>query len=531
MNLSKGRLLFNTIKYLRPVQIVNQAAVRLRKKEKFHKYEIKGVRYTEYNLWIDGLDNDPAFIARFKPEMILDDQLTLLHETRTFDRWNYQDAHHLWNFNVHYLEYLVPLMAMWKRTGDENYRFKADRILLDWHEKGCEEPDSNQAYTISLRIVNLLIIAIDVSDKQRLYDAIYAQYQFLLKHQEKHLLGNHYFENLKAIVICSLVFNEDDVYEKYIKILFKELREELTHDYLHFELSLMYHKIILEDLIRVAVILRQAQKEEFAEIVKYIGHMCTALHCLESGISRTPLFNDAGDNVAKPSGSLLFTCKSLFNVFPQNTESSGGYQRINDGKITVIMDCGELSPSYMPGHAHCDCLSFELFYDSRPVFVNSGTYQYQGEYRSYFRSTSAHNTVLINGHEQSELWAEHRAARRISHVKSTRHEQTITGEYRNYLGERHRRKLKLANGTLLVADSVRGKAEAFLHLAPGLHYENNRISGNGLSMYIIHGNSNIRVVTSMYSDEFGRITENECLIFSWESKSEDHIFKIEITEN
>lgn len=40
-------------------------------------------------------------------------------------------------------------------------------------------------------------------------------------------MGNHYFENLKAIVICSVVFREENVYKEFINKLLKELKEEI----------------------------------------------------------------------------------------------------------------------------------------------------------------------------------------------------------------------------------------------------------------------------------------------------------------
>lgn len=529
---TKSLLLFNTVRYLKLSQMINQVMVRLRSKEKFWKYGKKGASFTDYDLWIEELDGSPEFVERFNPEALLTGRLTLLNEIRTFNQWNFNDASHLWNFNVHYLEYLVPLAAKRRSLGEEKYKVRINEILEDWYKNGSEEADSNQAYTISLRIVNQLIIASCVDDKQRLYDAIYAQYQFLLNHQEKHLLGNHYLENLKAIVICSVVFDEGSVYKKYVKKLVKELSEEITNDGLHFELSLMYHKIVLEDLIRVAVVLKQAGKAEFDDVVKHIKNMAVALYSLEFGIKRTPLFNDAANNVAKPSQSLLNACESLFLVKPSKVEQIAGYQKLYDGKITIIEDCGDLSPRYMPGHGHCDCLSFELFFDGQPIFVNSGTYQYQGSYRRYFRSTSAHNTVVINCHEQSELWGEHRAGRRIRSIKCERRGNAVIGEYKNYYGEKHRRLLQIKDSKLSVIDVTEGGGvtQSFLHLAPGLSFNEGKIEGFGLEISVLPINAEMRVEDSIYSQDMGIKKANFCLVFSWQADNCEHGYNINIKE-
>lgn len=526
----KSILVYNTVKYLRPVQLMNQVAVRIRPKELFWKYRKKDIEYTEYNLWISGLDDNFSYVKRFKADGILKDQLTLLNETRSLGKWRYDDAAHLWQFNLHYLEYLIPMISAWNENGDDRYIEKAGQILEDWYQNGSMEPDSNHAYTVSLRVVNQLIIAPFVKEKRKLYDSIYAQYRFLINHQEKHLMGNHYFENLKAIVICSVVFGEEDIYKRYIAGLFKELEEEISPDGLHFELSTMYHKIVLEDLIRVATVLQQAGKEEHKRVAGYIQKMCSALYSLEDGISRTLLFNDAGDNVAKPTDSLLSVCERMFNIYPSKSSLVSGYSILSDGKIRVVEDCGALSPSYMPGHAHCDCLSFELFYNGQPVFVNSGTFQYQGPYRQYFRSTKAHNTVVINGHEQSELWGEHRAGRRIRVLKNEQSERDVTGEYKNYYGERHKRYLRLMNSTLFISDTVSGSAESYFHFAPGFKVSGNKILGNGLEIRVDSGNIVSRVEQTLYSDEFGKTEPNECLVFEWENDGKERTLSFEICE-
>ena len=531
MNLfSKSILYFNTVKYLKPTQLIYQVINRLRPKDAFIKYQKKNVNYSEYDIWIKQLDENEEYSERFLPDELLKNQLTLLHETRAFDRWKFPDASHLWNFNLHYLEYLVALKSRYKKSSDEKYKKKLNEILNDWYERGLSESDSNHPYTISLRIINLLLIADVITDKQKLYDSIYAQYRFLLKHQEKHLLGNHYLENLKAIVVCSLIFNQQKICNKYIKRLLKEIEEQITSDGLHFELSLMYHKIVLEDLIRVAVILKQAGKDEYEQLVAYIRKMTTALNSLEAGINRTPLFNDSGDNVAKTSASLLEACKTLFGIEPEQKSNIAGYYKLYDEHLTLIADGGKSGPEYMPGHAHCDCLSYELFYNGKPLFVNSGTYQYQGETRRYFRSTKAHNTVEINNHEQSELWGEHRAARRINNIKVSAEENKIIGQYKNYSGELHQRTIELNNQILKVTDKTAGAAKSYLHLVPGLVYSDGKISGNGISINVKTINSQITVEQGLYASDFGKKEENTVLVFNWNKDKQIHGYEIEITK-
>lgn len=65
-------------------------------------------------------------------------------------------------------------------------------------------------------------------------------------------------------------------------------------------------------------------------------------------------------------------------------------------------------------HAHADALSVEVRYGGVEILADPGTYCYHGEppWRSYFRSTIAHNTVELGGRSQSSergpfMWARH----------------------------------------------------------------------------------------------------------------------------
>ena len=75
-------------------------------------------------------------------------------------------------------------------------------------------------------------------------------------------------------------------------------------------------------------------------------------------------------------------------------------------------------------HAHADALSVEVRYGGVDILADPGTYCYHGEpeWRSYFQSTVAHNTVEIGGRNQSTrsgpfMWSRHARSTEIeTHV-------------------------------------------------------------------------------------------------------------------
>lgn len=104
--------------------------------------------------------------------------------------------------------------------------------------------------------------------------------------------------------------------------------------------------------------------------------------------------------------------------------SESGYYLLQCGlsgsvdRISVFFDCGELGFRSIAAHGHADALSFTLRAFGQDILVDPGTYDYfrYPEWRTYFRSTRAHNTVSIDNRDQSEmlglfLWGARASAR------------------------------------------------------------------------------------------------------------------------
>ncbi len=97
--------------------------------------------------------------------------------------------------------------------------------------------------------------------------------------------------------------------------------------------------------------------------------------------------------------------------------SVGAPQGANNGAIlpaaVVLLDVARVGPDYLPGHAHADSLSFELSVFGRRLLVNGGTSCYgMSAERLRQRGTAAHNTVVVDGLDSSEVWGGFRVARR-----------------------------------------------------------------------------------------------------------------------
>jgi heparinase II/III-like protein len=103
--------------------------------------------------------------------------------------------------------------------------------------------------------------------------------------------------------------------------------------------------------------------------------------------------------------------------FPQGGYYILGADFDTPREIRAVVDAGPLGYTSIAAHGHADALSFTLSVAGRELIVDPGTYAYhtQERWREYFRGTGAHNTVRIDGLDQSEqggnfMWVKHARA-------------------------------------------------------------------------------------------------------------------------
>jgi uncharacterized heparinase superfamily protein len=153
-----------------------------------------------------------------------------------------------------------------------------------------------------------------------------------------------------------------------------------------------------------------------------------------------------------------------------------GYYLLQSGcrresSCSVVFDCGELGFGSIAAHGHADALSFTLRAFGRDVLVDPGTYDYFSypDWRRYFRSTRAHNTVEVDGVDQSTmegpfLWGQRAEARCVSWEPRSDGGR-VSGEHDGYLRLAdpvlHRRTLELGGAppVLTVTDRIEAKGE------------------------------------------------------------------------
>ena len=322
------------------------------------------------------------------------------------------------------------------------------------------------------------------------HESLAVQARHLAQNLEHHLLGNHLLANAKALVFAGVHFQGEEA-ERWLSrglaLLRRELAEQVLPDGGHFERSPMYHALVLEDVLDLVALARSAPNALGAYEFGWrdlAQRMLAWLRAMVHPDGEIALFNDAAIGQA-PTPAALEEYARRIDCSTDSTPGPGvtwlqdsGYVRLERGPMVAICDVGEIGPSYLPGHAHADTLSFEASIDGRRLAVDSGTSHYEpGRERLRQRSTAAHNTVELDGESSSEVWSSFRVARRarVMDVAVEERDDALVLKashdgYRRLPGRNvHTREWRLGDAAFSVSDQVQGpwkSAVARVHLHP-----------------------------------------------------------------
>ena len=402
--------------------------------------------------------------------------------------WDAPRIDRLWRYNLHYFDDLNAREAVQRGS---LHRGLLERWLQD------NPPPAGTAwepYPTSLRIVNWIkwFLGGQAPQPEWLH-SLAVQARWLQRRLEWHLLGNHLFANAKALMFAGLYFGGAEA-EAWLatglRIVRRELSEQILADGGHFERSTLYHALALEDLLDLVNLLqaRAPQGSAAAALLPVLrGRAAAMLHwqrCMSHPDGAIALFNDAALGIAPDNAELEALAARLGIVAPPVGEgltdlSASGYARLQRGPAVALLDMAPIGPDYLLGHAHADTLAFELSLHGRRLVVNGGTSRYGlGPERLRERGTAWHSTVQLGSGDSSEVWSGFRVGRRARIVQReasgweacAAHDgwRTLPG------APRHQRRWKLQADGLEVIDSVapgagrQPAAVARFHLSPGL---------------------------------------------------------------
>ena len=526
-------LLFNTLRYLKWQQIYFRLVRRLIKPKVTESFQ--GPKPKCSKTW----EHLPLYGNKIDSQL----ETCFLNHTKKLDLpgdWNNESPSKLWVYNLHYFEDLLSDNAEEKR----NFHLE---LLGNWVDQNPVGYGNGwEPYPTSLRIVNILKAWLGgLKLDEKLFSSVFAQASFLSNDLEKHLLGNHYFVNLKALLFAGVIFENTRWLSIAEKGLLSEIPEQILEDGANFELSPMYHSLILVDMLDMFNLSRAYPTQVSSKLVSlledYIPKMLAFMEAMAHSDGGVSFFNDSADGISPKKEKVESYAKKLgFVISPLDSSKPQIIDNANSGYICatvarskLIFDASAIGPDYIPGHAHADTLSFELSIGAQRVFVNSGTSEYGlSTKRLNQRKTAAHSTVEVDGKDSSQVWSGFRVANRaeinLRHTeqKNDRSIEIIASHngYKSLFdGCIHTRKLTFSENSLIISDSLQGtfkyaKSRFYFHPDLIISLQDNLLRIEGAE-FILHSNLEGKVaslVDSFWYPEFGLEVPNKMLLLDFD---------------
>ena len=535
MKLSRINLIWRTVRHLRPVQVYWRMVFKLARPR---------VPFPAVGAKQRAISGTWCPVAERRQSLYGPTAFQILNTNYDIGMggWDPPTLSKLLRYNLHYFDDL--------NSQKSHHRAKwHGELIAQWISENPPAFGSGwEPYPTSLRITNWIKWALSgecLPLEAKL--SLVVQTRWLIRRLEWHLLGNHLFVNAKALVFSGLFFEGPEAQKwlaQGLKILAREIPEQILPDGGQFELSPMYHALALEDMLDLANIaqafdgsLTPQQKALFSDWRVRIPAMLHWLDTLSHPDGGIAFFNDASFGIA-PENSALFDYALRLKIAPTPVTTAlthlqnSGYARLELGTAVVLADIAHVGPDYLPAHAHADTFSFEMSLNKSRVIVNSGisVYGISAE-RHRQRGTRAHSTLCLVNENSSEVWGGFRVGRRalVSDVSAEQKPEALElaaqhDGYCHLAGRpRHRRTWCLKNSSLTIRDDIIGTnhqpCDIRFHLAPEVHAE---VSGQG-TIILSDGKGNhiarvsfaqtatLIIENSTWHPNFGKSVPNLCI--------------------
>jgi len=282
-------------------------------------------------------------------------------------------------------------------------RANARALVDDWiSNPGNRRPIGRRADVLSRRVISMLSQApLVLSDTDSKF---YRRYLRGLAREIRYLRfamldvsdGVPRLQVLIALCYASLCLANQ---AKHIRAASRKLSDELQRQILPDGGHVSRNPGALIDLLIDLLPLRQTFAARNiappAALLNAIDRMMPMLRFFRHGDGTIALFN----GMSGTPSDLLATLLAYDDTHgtPMASMPHAGFQRLDAGAMTVIMDTGPPPPPSASHDAHAGCLSFEMSSGSSRIVINCGMPSTgRDNWRAFARSTSAHSTLTFS---------------------------------------------------------------------------------------------------------------------------------------
>jgi len=350
--------------------------------------------------------------------------------------------------------------------GGDAARRRARELVTAWIGQNRRwSRDVWQPQVLGERIANLMghyeffAASGEIALRQSLLRSVARQARHLSRCLPAGLAGSALIRAVKGLVVAGASLNEGAPYlRQATAILARTLPRQVRADGGHLERSPASQLAVLRDLLDVRAWLHLAETEAPTALIDAIQQMAPLLRLLQHPDGGLALFNGATEDEGLMVDLVLQRATSRPRQLLSCPQS--GFQRLQAGRLSVLVDAGRPPGPGYDGCAQAGTLSFEASSGRQRLIVNCGAFPSDPEWGPLLRGTSAHTTLVVGEHNSSQVLAGGGLGRRPEHVLCRRDErdgsQMLEMSHDGYLpifGVEHHRRLALGeDGEALVGE-------------------------------------------------------------------------------
>jgi hypothetical protein len=246
------------------------------------------------------------------------------------------------------------------------------------------------------------------NERDRITQALYRHAWLIAKELSLYSsLGNHTVTEAVGLVFAGAVYRSTLRGKAWLKTGIRLLNDELSHQILDdggpAEQSLGYHRFVLDIYWLAMEFIRENNLGKVDHWLPRLKAGEFFLSAFQDRDGQVPAIGDCDDGFAVAPGVMPSRAAGAACNDRRITFEDSGYSIIRSDSLVFTLDHGPLGMAPLYNHGHADALSITLCKNGRPLLVDPGTYRYNGvpQWRWYFKSTRAHNTVTIDDQDQA----------------------------------------------------------------------------------------------------------------------------------
>lgn len=375
------------------------------------------------------------------------------------DAWEPEEAAPAWLRHIHGFAWLRDLRCFAEKQGETDTCRKLARVMIEhwarryrsWHKTIWKASLTGERLASWMSFYEFFRNGAGERFNEIFFDSLMRQARHLARVLPGDETGLDALRGLRGLIYAGLSLEGREIWaQQGLALLAREIDRQILPDGSHVSRAPAQLLEALRLFLDIRMALAAAGHPLPEQLQHAIDRMGPALRLFRMPDGHFVLFQGAQEG----SKDLIEAVLAEAGVTGKGLTSlpSGGFEKITQGRSTVLFDCGKTPPWPHEKTAHAAPLALEFAYGRERVFVSCGAHPFDPDWQGALRATAAHSTVTVDHRNACEIRDNGHFARKVRHAICTRQDNKsaclIEGEHDGYAslnGIIHRRRLFLSS--------------------------------------------------------------------------------------